>query len=194
MIYLLNFIWPAFIVISFIYAIVTGNISALNTAIFNSADETVKLCITFLGTICLWNGIMQIAVNTSLIKKLTKYLTPLINFLFPEMKNNKKIKQEISMNFVANILGLGNASTPLGLKAIESMQKENSDKKKLSDSMGMFILINTASLQIIPTTVIAIRSSLGSCNPTKIILAVWISTIAAFLTAIISGKILMKKM
>lgn len=191
---MLNIIWPIFIIISFIYAIFSGNIEKLNSAIFESAEETVNLCITFLGTICLWNGIMNIAVNTSLIKKLTKFLNPMINFIFPEMKNNKKIKQEISMNVVANILGLGNASTPLGLKAMESMQKENKDKKKLNNSMAMFILINTASLQIIPTTVIAIRSSLGSKNPTQIIMAVWISTIVAFITAIISGKILMKRM
>ena len=191
---MLNIIWPIFIIISFIYAIFSGNIEKLNSAIFESAEETVSLCITFLGTICLWNGIMNIAVNTSLIKKLTKFLNPIINFIFPEMKNNKKIKQEISMNVVANILGLGNASTPLGLKAMESMQKENKDKKKLNNSMAMFILINTASLQIIPTTVIAIRSSLGSKNPTQIIMAVWISTIVAFITAIISGKILMKRM
>ena len=95
---------------------------------------------------------------------------------------------------VANILGLGNASTPLGLKAMDSMQKINKDKSKLSNSMAMFILINTASLQIIPTTVISIRNSLGSENPTKIIFAVWIATIAAFATAIIAGKILIKKM
>ena len=98
------------------------------------------------------------------------------------------------MNMAANILGLGNASTPLGLKAMDSMQKKNKDKTKLSDSMAMFILVNTASLQIIPTTVISIRSSLGSENPTKIILAVWVATIAAFMTAIIAGKILIKKM
>ncbi len=191
---MLNIIWPIFIIISFVYAIFSGNIERLNSSIFESAEETVSLCITFLGTICLWNGIMNIAVNTSLIKKLTKFLNPMINFIFPEMKNNKKIKQEISMNVVANILGLGNASTPLGLKAMESMQKENKDKKKLNDSMAMFILINTASLQIIPTTVIAIRSSLGSRNPTQIIMGVWVSTIVAFITAVISGKILMKRM
>ena len=97
------------------------------------------------------------------------------------------------MNIVANILGLGNASTPLGLKAMESMQGKNIDKKNLSNSMAMFILVNTASLQIIPTTVISIRSSLGSENPTKIILAVWIATITAFATAITTGKILIKK-
>ena len=178
---MLNKIWPFFIIISFIYAI------------FSSAEQTVDLCLTLLGTICLWNGIMKIAVKTSLIEKLTKFLKPLIVFLFPEIKNNKKIGKEISMNMVANILGLGNAATPLGLKAMDSMQKENKNKDTLSNSMAMFILINTASLQIIPTTVISVRSSLGSTDPTKIILAVWIATIAAFLTAIIAGKFLMKR-
>ena len=191
---MLNKIWPFFIIISFIYAIYSGKIFNINNAIFSSADQTVELCLTLFGTICLWNGIMQIAVKTSLIEKLTKFLKPIISIIFPEIKNDKKISKEISMNMVANILGLGNASTPLGLKAMESMQRKNEDKSKLSNSMAMFILVNTASLQIIPTTVISIRSSLGSNNPTKIILAVWVATIAAFATAIIAGKILIKKM
>ena len=191
---MLNKIWPLFIIISFIFSIYSGNISNVSNAVFESANQTVTLCLTLLGTLCLWNGIMKIAVNTSIIEKLTKFLKPLISFIFPEIKNNKKINKEISMNIIANILGLGNASTPLGLKAMESMQKENNDKSRLSDSMAMFILINTASLQMIPTTVISIRSSLGSQEPAKIIIAVWIATIAAFTTAIISGKILVKKM
>lgn len=190
---MLNKIWPFFIIISFVYSIYTGNISNVNNAIFSSAEQTVSLCITMLGTLCLWNGIMNIAVKTSLINKLTKFLKPFIIFLFPDLKNDKKVSKEVSMNMIANILGLGNASTPLGLKAISSMQEKNKDKSTLSNSMAMFILINTASLQIIPTTVIAIRSSLGSINPSKIILAVWVATIAAFLTAVISGKILSKK-
>lgn len=191
---MLNKIWPLFIIISFIYAIYSGNIFNVNNAIFESAEQTVTLCLTMFGTICLWNGIMKIAVKTSLIEKLTKFLKPVISLIFPEIKNDKKISKEISMNMVANILGLGNAATPLGLKAMESMQKQNKDKSKLSNSMAMFILVNTASLQIIPTTVISIRSSLGSNDPTKIILAVWVATIAAFVTAIIAGKILVKKM
>ena len=191
---MLNKIWPFFIIISFIYAIYSGNILNISNAVFESADKTVTLCLTLLGTICLWNGIMKIAIKTSLVEKLTKFLKPFIAIIFPEIKNNKKISKEISMNMVANILGLGNASTPLGLKAMESLQKDNIDKNKLSNSMAMFILINTASLQIIPTTVLSIRSSFGSENPTKIILAVWVATIAAFVTAIICGKILMKKM
>ena len=190
---MLNKIWPFFIIISFAFAIYSGNISNINSAIFSSAEQTVELCLTLLGTLCLWNGIMNIALKTSLIKKLTKFLKPLISFLFPDLKKDKKISEQVSMNIVANILGLGNASTPIGLKAISSMQEKNNDKTTLNNSMAMFILINTASLQIIPTTVIAIRSSLGSNNPSKIILAVWIATIAAFLTAITAGKILSKK-
>lgn len=190
---MLNKIWPFFIIISFIYAIYSGNISNVNTAIFSSAEQTVSLCITLLGTICLWNGIMNIAIKTSLIKKLTKFFHPFIKFLFPELKDDEKTSEQVSMNVIANILGLGNASTPLGLKAISSMQEKNKDKKTLSNPMAMFILINTASLQIIPTTVIAIRSSLGSSNPSKIILAVWVATIAAFITAVTAGKILSKR-
>ena len=190
---MLNKIWPFFIIISFAFAIYSGNISNINSAIFSSAEQTVELCLTLLGTLCLWNGIMSIALKTSLIKKLTKFLKPLISFLFPDLKNDKKISEQVSMNIVANILGLGNASTPIGLKAISSMQEKNDDKTTLNNSMAMFILINTASLQIIPTTVIAIRSSLGSNNPSKIILAVWVATIAAFLTAITAGNILSKK-
>ena len=190
---MLNKIWPFFIIISFAFAIYSGNISNINSAIFSSAEQTVELCLTLLGTLCLCNGIMSIALKTSLIKKLTKFLKPLISFLFPDLKNVKKISEQVSMNIVANILGLGNASTPIGLKAISSMQEKNNDKTTLNNSMAMFILINTASLQIIPTTVIAIRSSLGSNNPSKIILAVWVATIAAFLTAITAGKILSKK-
>lgn len=190
---MLNKIWPFFIIISFIYAIYSGNISNVNTAIFSSAEQTVSLCITLLGTICLWNGIMNIAIKTSLIKKLTKFFHSFIQFLFPELKNDEKTSEQVSMNVIANVLGLGNASTPLGLKAISSMQEKNKDKKTLSNPMAMFILINTASLQIIPTTVIAIRSSLGSSNPSKIILAVWVATIAAFMTAVTAGKILSKR-
>lgn len=190
---MLNKIWPFFIIVAFAFAIYTGNISNVNTAIFSSAEQTVSLCITLLGTMCLWNGIMNIAVKTSLISKLTKFMKPFINFLFPDLKKDEKISEQVSMNIIANILGLGNASTPLGLKAISSMQEKNTNKKTLTNSMAMFILVNTASLQIIPTTVIAIRSSLGSAEPSKIILAVWVATIAAFVTAIFFGKILSKK-
>jgi len=190
---MLNIIWPLFIIISLIYAIVFGRISEVNIAIFNSVDNAVQITIKLMGTICLWNGIIKIAEKTSMIENLKKVLRPIFRFLFPDIKENDKAYGEISMNMVANIMGLGNAATPLGLNAMKSMQKNNKNKKELSNSMAMFIIINTASIQIIPTTVIGIRSSLGSENPTQMILAVWCATIGAAVSAIILTKILMKR-
>jgi len=176
---MLNIVWPIFIIISFSFAILSGNLEKLNSSIFESTNNAINLSLNLLGTMCLWNGIMQIANKTSLIEKLTKILRPIIRFLFPEIKESPQIQREISMNMIANILGLGNASTPLGLKAMKSMQKENKNKERLSNSMAMFIVLNTASIQLIPTTVIAIRNSLGSQNPTSIVFLVWIATICA---------------
>ena len=189
---MLNIVWPIFIIISFSYAIFLGNLNSLNAEIFSSLENAIKLSINLLGTICLWNGIMQIASKTSVIDKLTSFLKPIIRYLFPDLKKRPKIQKEISMNMIANILGLGNAATPLGLKAMKSMQEENEDKDVLSDSMAMFIVINTASIQIIPTTVIAIRNSLGSENPTSIVFPVWIATICAAISGIVAVKILIK--
>ena len=190
---MLNKIWPIFIIISIIYAFFFGNIENVNEEIFNSVKSAVELSITFLGTLCLWNGIMQIALKSKIIKKITKLLNPIIKKLFPEIKTNEKLEKEISMNIIANILGLGNAATPLGIKAMKSLQEINPDKNKLSNSMMLFIVINTASLQIIPTTVIAIRSSLNSTNPTGIMFPVWCASIISILTAIFITKIIIKK-
>ena len=189
---MLNIVWPIFIIISFSYAIFSGNLENLNSAIFDSTTDSINLTISLLGTMCLWSGIMQIARKTSLINKLTKLLQPIIHFLFPELKKNETVKKEISMNMIANILGLGNAATPLGLKAMKSMQKENPKKDTLSNSMAMFIVLNTASIQIIPTTVIAIRNSLGSENPTAIVFPVWIATICAATAGITATKLFIK--
>ena len=190
---MLNILWPAFIILSYIYSIISGKIDEINNGLFESLSDTVELTLTFLGTICLWNGIMQIAKNTSLIEKMSNFLQPVINFLFPDLKKNKAAKNEISMNMIANILGLGNAATPLGIKAMQTMQKENAKKDTLSNSMMMFIVINTASIQLIPTNVIAIRTSLNSQNPTSIILPVWIATIVAAVVGIVLTKILIKR-
>lgn len=190
---MLNIIWPIFIIISFAYAIIVGRVDEVNQSIFDSAASAVELSITFLGTMCLWNGIMKIVQDTTLMEKLTKVLKPVIKFLFPELRNNGKAYQEISMNIVANVLGLGNAATPLGLNAMKTMQKDNNQKDRLSNSMVMFIVLNTASLQLIPTTVIAIRSSLGSENPSLIIIPIWIATIAAATAGVSVTKVLMKK-
>ncbi len=165
----------------------------LNSSIFESCDTAIQLSISLLGTICLWNGIMQIVQDSSLIKKITKLLQPIFRFLFPDIKEGSKENKEISLNIIANILGLGNAATPLGLKAMKTMQEKNSNKDTLTNSMAMFIILNTASLQLIPTTVIAIRNSLGSQNPTSIIVPVWISTICAGIAGITLAKIFIRK-
>lgn len=190
---MLNKIWSLIIIISILFSIFSGNIENLNNEIFVSAENAVKLCINLLGTLCLWNGIINIAIKSKKIDKINIILNPVINKLFPEIKNNNKIKKEISMNILANILGLGNAATPLGIKAMKSLQEENKNKNKLSNSMMMFIVINTASLQIIPTTIIAIRNSFNSNNPTNIIVPVWCSSICALLTAIIITKLLIRR-
>lgn len=189
---MLNLVWPIFIIISFSYAIFSGNLQSLNTSIFDSVESAVNLSITMLGTICLWSGIINIANHTKIIQIINKLLKPVIKFLFPEIRYNQKAQNEISMNMVANILGLGNAATPLGLKAMETLQKENKNKNELSNSMIMLIVLNTASIQLIPTTIIAIRSSLNSKNPTAIIFPVWIATICAAITGITVTKLLIK--
>ena len=189
---MLNILWPIFIIISYVYALFSGNLEKINTGIFESASSAVELTLTFFGTITLWCGIMQIAKDSSLSKKLAKFLKPLIKFLFPDVNENDPAHEEISLNIIANILGLGNASTPLGLKAMESLQKKNPSKSILSNSMAILVLLNTASLQLIPTTVIAIRTSLNSANPTSIILPVWIATFLAAFIAITIAKLLIK--
>ncbi len=189
---MLNYLWSILILISYIYAIFSGNIQNVNKAIFDYAKSAVDLSMFLLGTISLWNGLMEIALNTKLINTLCKILNPLINSLFPENKNDTKIHKEISMNIIANMLGIGNAATPLGIKAMQSMQEKNKNKKRLTDDMATFIVLNTASLQIIPTTVIGIRMSLGSLEPTKIIFSVWISTICAAIVGISISKFCIK--
>ena len=187
---MLNILWPIFIIISIVYAIFSGNIENLNKSIFESTESAVNLTLTLLGMTCLWSGIMEVASKTQIIDYLSKILKPITKKLFSDL--NKKSYNNIIMNIIANILGLGNAATPLGLKAMKELQKENGNKEELSDNMMMLIVLNTASLQIIPATVIAVRSSLGSENPTKIIFPVWISTICAAVVGIIFTKIIIK--
>ena len=118
---------------------------------------------------------------------------PILKILFPKIKEEEEVHTEISMNIVANVMGLGNAATPLGLKAMKSLQKRNENKNIISNEMAVFIVLNTASIQLIPTTVIAIRNSLGSANPTAILFPVWIATAIAAIAAICAVKILVKR-
>ena len=189
---MLNILWPIFIIISIIFAIFSGNIEEINNSIFESTQSAINLTLTLLGATCLWSGIMEIASKTEIIKKLSKILNKITKKFFYDLNSESKSYNNIVMNIIANILGLGNAATPLGLKAMSELQKENNEKERLSDNMMMLIVLNTASLQIIPTTVIAVRSSLGSSNPTQIIVPVWIATIGAAIVGISVAKIIIR--
>ena len=189
---MLNKIWCFFIVIAIVFSLINGTYTQVNNSIFIGIEDTVTLIISFVGSISFWNGIMNIIKNTSLIDKLKKILSPLIKFIFPKIDLESEAGKNVAMNMTSNILGLGNAATPCGLKAIEELQKENSDSDKLSNNMLLFILINTASIQLIPTTIISIRSSLGSKNPSTIILGVWFSSIISFISMLIITKTYIK--
>lgn len=187
---MLNLIWPIFIIISIVYSIIAGKIDLLNSSIFDGINNTTKMCIELLGTICFWSGIMKIANKTKFIAFIIKVLEPINKVLFPKINKETPAYKNITMNMVSNMLGLGNAATPLGITAMKELQKENKNKDKLSSEMKMFILINTASIQIIPTTVIAIRTSLSSTRPTSIIVPVWITSIVAFSSVVIIMKMI----
>lgn len=190
---MLNLIWPCMIVISIFYSFFSGNINDLNKSIYDSSKSAIDLFIVLAGSMILWSGIIKIICETKIIKKITNIFSPIINILFPDLRENKRIRDLICMNMVSNFLGLGNASTPLGLRAIKELDKENNNKKNMSESMETLILINTASIQLIPTTIFSIRNSLGSSNPSKIIIPVWLSTIIAAIVGISILKILLRK-
>lgn len=190
---MLNKIWPFFILISVVISFFLGNMEELNSSIFESTEGAITLTISMVGATCLWCGIMKVASNTSVIDKLSKLLNPLISFLFPNEKKDKDVKQRISMNIIANILGIGNAATPMGLIAMESMQRKNTCKSELSDSMMMFVLINTASIQLIPTSVLAIRNSMNSENTMSILIPTWCATICSAIVGVITCWIVIKR-
>lgn len=189
---MLNKIWCFFILISIAFGIGSGNIEAVNNSVFASIESTMTLVIKMMGGMCFWSGIMEIAKHTSLEEKLKNFIKPLNNFIFSKLDKNSVAYENITMNMATNMLGLGNAATPLGLKAVEELEKLNQSPDKLSDEEIMFIAINTASLEIMPTSIITIRSSLGSSSPGNIILGVWFSSIIAFISIIVVTKIYLK--
>lgn len=164
---MLNKIWCFFILLSIGFGIVSGNIEVVNNSVFTSIENTMDLSLKMIGGMCFWNGIMEIAMETTLQDKIRKLINPINRLIFPKLNPHSSSYENISMNMATDMLGLGNAATPLGLKAIEELEKENKSSKYLSDEEIMFIAINTASLQIIPTSIITIRSTLGSNAPRK---------------------------
>ena len=185
----MNYIWLFIIVFSFVCAIFNGTLSQLSESVFTGCADAVSLCLKVCGMLCFWCGMMNVAENAGICSAVAKILRPLFRILFPGYRSNPEIMNSVSMNVTANLLGLGNAATPLGINAIRKMQLQNTDKQRVTPDMMTFVVINTAALKIIPTTVGALRSAAGAENPMDIIVCVWISSAFALVTAVTAVKI-----
>jgi len=187
---MLNYIWLGLLITSFAVAIINGRIEAAAQAAIDSAGKAVELGIGLLGVMCLWTGLMAIAEKSGLVNFISRLARPLLGFLFPGIPRKHPAIGAIVMNLTANFLGLGNAATPLGLKAMNELQKLNTRKDTATDAMCMFLVLNTSVIQLIPATIIAIRARLGSVNPTEIIGTVWVASACACTAGIIAAKLL----
>ena len=188
----MNYIFYFLIVSSIIFGVINHRTQDVVNAILSGADLSVKIAFSLIGIMAFWLGIMRIAEKSGLVKILAKLINPITKRLFNELPEDNPAVGNIALSFSANALGLTNASTPIGLRVMEELQTQNKDKKSASNSMCLFLAMNTAGFQIIPATVIAILVAVGSKNPTEIILPTMIVTSTAFISAIIVAKILQK--
>jgi len=184
----LNVIWLALIVISIAVAAVNGRMEAINQAAFEGAKTGVTVCFGLLSVLAFWMGLMRIAEKSGLLDMLSRVMSPIIHLLFPDVPSGHPAIGYILSNMSANLLGLGNAATPMGLKAMEELQKLNADKQVASPSMCTLLAINTASITIIPTTMIAIRMQYGSVNPVEIVGTTLLSSFGATLVALLIDR------
>lgn len=187
---MLNIIWLLFIVIGVVVAGLHGNIGIITTAALEAADKGVDISIKMVGTMSLWLGIMKIAEDAGLMEKLANLIRPIAKYLFPNVPKDHPAMGSIIMNMSANLLGLGNAATPLGLKAMQELQELNNDSDKASDAMCTLLALNTSSLTLIPATVIVLRSSAGSINPAEIVGTTIFATTCSTVAAVIIDRTL----
>ena len=183
----MNYIWCGMIIISIIVSIFNGTTDATINAAFDGAKAAVDTILALAGVMCFWTGIMKIAEKSGLSDKVERLLRPLIHFLFPN--SSGEAKKYIAMNMSANLLGMGNAATPMGIKAMLALDKENPKPTYASDDMCMLVVLNTTSLQLIPTTIIALRAAANSANPFSVIVPIWISSLTAVVAAVTAAKL-----
>ena len=194
---MLNYIWAVMIVIGIIYGAITGHMKEVTEAALQSAQDAVTLCFTMTGVMAFWVGLMQVAEESGLIAKLTRMLSPFISFMFPRIPQGHKSRDYISMNVIANVLGLGWACTPAGLKAMEELAKLQEERgvpeekrHYASNEMCTFLIINVSSLQLIPVNMIAYRAKYGSADPTAIVGPAILATAVSTAVAVIFCKVL----
>lgn len=183
---MMNKIWGVFIIIGILFSLFTGNIESLNNEIINSPGEILNIFLSMFPLMVVWSGLMNIAKDAGLLDKLSHLMTPLFNIIFPEIPKGHPALGYIASNLTINMLGIHNASTPFGLKAMQALNELNEDKKKASRSMITFLVLNTSGVTIIATDIIAVRSLYGSINPTMILS----TTIAATIITTIFGLII----
>ncbi len=188
----MNYIFFFLIVISIVIGAINGKLQDVVNAVMSGAELSVKVAFSLIGIMAFWLGIMKIAQKSGIIDFLSKVLKPVTKVLFNEIPPESPAVGDIAMNFTANAFGLSNAATPFGIKAMEELQKENKDKTSASNSMCLFLGMNTAGFQLIPTTVLAVLVGIGYKNPTEIIAPTLLVTCIAFTFAVVLSKVLQK--
>ena len=189
---MINYIWCGLIVIGIVVGVLTGRGAEISNGIIESADGTTKFIISMVGIMCFWSGVMKIAEKSGLTNKLANLLKPVLKLLFKEAARSDKAMGAIVMNITANMFGLGNAATPFGIKAMQELDKINDKKGRATNDMVLFLVMNAACIQFLPSTVISMRAATGSSNPASIILPAIIATAGAAFTGIIICKVLQK--
>lgn len=188
----MSIIWSIMIIIAVVFTFFNGNADTLIEYVTQASANSIENIITLAGMLCFWTGIFNILKHTPIIEKMANFVKPITSKLFKKDEVDDEIMQDVALNVTSNAIGVGNAATVFGINATKKMQAKNKNKDKPNDSMTAFILLNTASIQLIPTTIISLRSMYGSENPGGIILAVWIVTILALISGITAIKILNK--
>lgn len=186
----MNIIFSLMIVVSLIVSFFTGTVEETVFAGFEGAKKSVEIVLSFAGIMCMWSGFLKVAEESGGLKIISKIISPITKRLFKN--TNEKSMQYITANISANLLGVGNAATPSGIAAMKELDKINPTPHIASDEMSIFTVINTASLQLLPTTVIALRIASGSENPNAILPAVWISSVCSVVGAVLVMKLILK--
>lgn len=186
---MMTWIFAIMIILSVIFSILTGQIGEVSAAAVNQSAKAIELMLTLMGTMCFWSGIMRVADEAGLTEKLSRLFSPILLRLFKGVKKNSPALKAISMNIAANLLGLGNAATPLGIAAMQELNSLEHNPKSASDNMILFVVLNTASLQLIPTTAIMLRQKAGSIAPMEIMLPVWLASLASITVGVTVAKL-----
>ncbi|MED3124969.1 spore maturation protein SpmA [Bacillus wiedmannii] len=181
---MVNLVWVAMAVIGIVYAMINGTMEAINKAVFDGAKDAVTICIGLISVLVFWLGLMKIAEEAGLLKKLVSLFMPIVKRLFPEIPKDHPSMGFILSNMMANFFGLGNAATPLGIKAMEQLKELNGGRDSASRSMVTFLALNTSAITLIPTTVISIRMTYESANPTEIVGVTFIAQVLSMIGAI----------